>query len=1194
MISFPEPVRLPAGSRGTSLALALCLLAAAWFHAGHAAAGERSRPGQDSDGNGIEDVLDRWLSGQLDWPSLRQAARHTRAPAGDESPLNGKGASVTPAPGYWSEGLVRVIILDPDRSGTRKAALAGRYIPLHQLETFGPVQVAACDGPALRALLETGGAGRILLDREGLPALDASRPQVGADQIMASHWRLGQDWSATVAILDSGCDTAHGDLGDYADDNVDGPAPEVGDAADWYPASSGWPLFQSYKVVGWHDVTDDFPSAQGPWDYHHHGTALASVVAGSGTVDPRFKGLNPGGRLTVVKFYDFDDTWHTWAGDFLAACAWVLENRETYRVRTVLAAVNWEADLGLSDAMSAFVDAGIVPVVAMGNFGNDPAGPGYPARLSDVLAVGSVSDSGAVSAFSGRGLPDQPKPDLLAPGGSVLAADNEPNDTYSLRQGTSLAAAHVAGAINLLDEALVDNGLHLPRDRQGALTRMALIQATAGRVDLAEDPDGGPDLLLPPHDEPDPIRGWGLLRADAAVRAALLPLFPGQDQADTLSAGSLRPVSTRRLVLSPGVRYLIEAVPQAGLDVALQIIQPAALDGADAGLLLPGQNANGAGVSEFLYHHAEGEDWAFLVVRRVSGGGTVSLRVNEADDFVEPSLTVQLPGNLTGAPNVGRLVGSVGPTIVVPSRVEVDHVARSVNVLDATGVALPGWPVFVFPQSSAQGGLSQPVVWDLDGTSGDEIVLSSGFGSVYFFNRLGAWNRVDLGFNDPLTTPVGVLTADGQRRVVVLDSGGVLRSWSWGPVLETEKALGHPAPLSPAVGQIVAGEGEEIAVAFATGTVLVTDAEGNSLPGWPVNIGQQLEIPPVLCDFDLDGLHDIILPDLDPVTGILSFHVLKGDGQPGPGDGQTVAAPAGGRWRKLSTPVVAGRYGTGDLRVSLSGLMDNGQTGTGARWFLGVASLQHSGQAGARTLSGFEVAATTSQGVLTLQKALLPGPLAWDFTGGTGTDEAFLFGVDWTELIYGLTAIGGSAAGWLRPTVIDRPLEGRSPIRPGGAAGTSLTVLGSLLVDMESEVFLQVQVLDDILQMIPQRDGYAASPCWPSVRGDQRNTAAYPLRQDMSPVPVPAPQRSSLAVYPNPGSGRFSFRLTGDQAGRPVEVRVFDLRGRHVRTMRAASMGALPAWDARDEQGRLVAAGTYLAIARQDGRQATARFVVTR
>ena len=86
----------------------------------------------------------------------------------------------------------------------------------------------------------------------------------------------------------------------------DGPPPAVGDAADWSPAEAGWPTDEGYKVVGWHDVTDDFPSAQGPWDYHHHGTALASVVAGSGersaaaTTDFKAPGLRGGGRAAVA------------------------------------------------------------------------------------------------------------------------------------------------------------------------------------------------------------------------------------------------------------------------------------------------------------------------------------------------------------------------------------------------------------------------------------------------------------------------------------------------------------------------------------------------------------------------------------------------------------------------------------------------------------------------------------------------------------------------------------------------------------------------------------------------------------------------------------------------------------------------------------------------------------------------------
>ncbi|PIV81231.1 hypothetical protein COW53_05475, partial [bacterium CG17_big_fil_post_rev_8_21_14_2_50_64_8] len=52
-----------------------------------------------------------------------------------------------------------------------------------------------------------------------------------------------------------------------------------------------------------------------------------------------------------------------------------MDNAAQYRVRTILCAVNWDEDLGISAAMDAFLAAGLLPVGAMGNQGNDPAGP---------------------------------------------------------------------------------------------------------------------------------------------------------------------------------------------------------------------------------------------------------------------------------------------------------------------------------------------------------------------------------------------------------------------------------------------------------------------------------------------------------------------------------------------------------------------------------------------------------------------------------------------------------------------------------------------------------------------------------------------------------------------------------------------------------------------------------------------------
>jgi len=728
----------------------------------------------DNDGNGVEDLLDEWLAGRAEWEDLRQAAlaatmREGAGKASGSSLAGDLAPEARPTGGGWQAGNLRLLCLGTGATGltqaTEAGSLAGQCRVLHSLDRFGGVTVLDLDEAGLRAFLNSQPFGRIMLDRDGVPALVDSRGLVGAARVETGRWLLGDDWSSTVAILDSGCDTAHGDLGDFPDDDLDGPPPAVGDVGDWYPADNGWPLFEGFKVVGWHDVTDDFPLAAGPWDYHHHGTALASVVAGSGSVDPDFRGMAPGARLTVVKYYDFDQTWHAWAGDFLAACAWTLENRETYRIRTVLMAVNWDVDAGISAAMAEFVSAGMLPVAAMGNYGIEPVGPGFPASVPDVLTAGSVDGSGALAAYSGRGLITSDKPDLLAPGGGLLisggritAADNEPNDTYSGRFGTSLSAAHVAGAVHLLDEAMLENGIILPPSRTSVLTRSALLKLTSAAVVQAENATGTGHETMSFPTGPDATRGWGLLRIDAAVEAVLRPLIPGQDQIDTLSVDWDKPVVARRLITSPQVRYLIEAVPSSGLDIVLEIADPRWLDDSATSDLVLRRDASGAGVSEFTYLRPDHHSWLLLVVKRKAGSGIVSLKIREADSFQNQGASLLLPGLLTGAPNAGNVTGFSGPSLVIPTRVTVDLGARSLNVLDLAGEFRPGWPVFVFPHSSSQGGLTQPLVWDMDGIPGDEIVVASNFGSVYFFAGSGAHQEVALTLNRSLTTPVDLVT----------------------------------------------------------------------------------------------------------------------------------------------------------------------------------------------------------------------------------------------------------------------------------------------------------------------------------------------------------------------------------------------------------------------------------------------------
>jgi hypothetical protein len=152
-------------------------------------------------------------------------------------------------------------------------------------------------------------------------------------------------------------------------------------------------------------------------------------------------------------------------------------------------------------------------------------------------------------------------------------------------------------------------------------------------------------------------------------------------------------------------------------------------------------------------------------------------------------------------------------------------------------------------------------------------------------------------------------------------------------------------------------------------------------------------------------------------------------------------------------------------------------------------------------------------------------------------------------------------------------------------------VAGVALLPGDDGTHLRVDVLDGTVTAAPVPAGAGAQPLWISNRGDGRNSGAYPFAVPVSAT-GPVALGGRLSVYPNPGAGRFRFSVDSAVAG-PVGAEIYDLRGRHVRQLRATGIGDL-VWDGRNEGGRPSAAGTYFAVVRADGRSWTTRFILTR
>lgn len=258
------------------------------------------------------------------------------------------------------------------------------------------------------------------------------RPPVnwGVDKVKAKAvWQTGAlGQNVRLGLIDTGVDGSHRDL--------------------------------AGKVLRFRDFTRFTGPEVAPFDDEGHGTHCAGIICG-GDLSGSPIGVAPKAKLIVAKGLDKNG-----AGGMigLIRCLnWMADPDGSAATVDQPTAVScsWGAAMNVPVvarvfwlSVSALRDAGVVPVFASGNEGQDHLN--IPGSYPHAFAVGALESNDTVADFTSRGLikwsgVTYKKPSISAPGVSIYST--MPGNRYEHMSGTSMATPCVAGLIALLKSA---------------------------------------------------------------------------------------------------------------------------------------------------------------------------------------------------------------------------------------------------------------------------------------------------------------------------------------------------------------------------------------------------------------------------------------------------------------------------------------------------------------------------------------------------------------------------------------------------------------------------------------------------------------------------------------------------------------------------------------------------------------------
>jgi hypothetical protein len=450
-----------------------------------------------------------------------------------------------------------------------------------------------------------------------------------------------------------------------------------------------------------------------------------------------------------------------------------------------------------------------------------------------------------------------------------------------------------------------------------------------------------------------------------------------------------------------------------------------------------------------------------------------------------------------------------------------------------------------------------PSIADLDGDGIPEIIAPTWNDSnLYVFTPQGTLKPgFPVHLRDPIWSSVAVadLNNDGHKELIFAsngfnfyvfrDNGTEYMDGDANPATNgVFKVLGQPFNYgSPAVADINNDGYPEIIYGSTDGKVYVWDRFGNNLPGFPVTLNAGINAS--IAVGNLDGNTDSTLEIIALTTG-QNLYVIEPNGTIRPGWSRFVRSNGSS---KSPSPALADMNGDGFLDIVI-GSTDG---------FIYVFDR-----------NGNLVPPWTNVRYTSLTAgASESSPVVADINGD-GLPDVVMGSEDQTLAAFGNN--GQMLPGF--PIVLGGEIRGTPALCDCDGDGKTEIVLSGW------DKLLHVWDYD-----FPFSPGHV--PQWPQFHHDAKRTGLVttPILTGVDDNNTTAPTAIEFALpAPNPArtGTRFSYAIPKDRDGQTLQLAIFDLNGRRVRTLASgvAKAGRYSVnWDLRSEGGSAVRTGVYFA-----------------